>query len=611
MSEYDALKARIASGWNTWNTYSVFSHVLLPHGCGVNLSFKEHGSGATLRNAFIERRAEGDERIRAGVRSYDGAYTELNLKWNGIDADIISAKDGDDLVVLISLNSSHLKSPTLMVEFGMLWGREGSVEKTGESLRCRTPEGDVSVYVEGNTVFDPYLETLAPYASLSLDSKVGISTGSRKSLHEIESIISKRKTVEEERISAYGELSSLYQAIQTCMAWNTVYDPLYDRVITPVSRLWAMLSGGYVLFCWDTCFAALMAAIDNKDIAYSNIIELTREVRGRGFVPNAVCASGFESLDRSQPPVGSLAVRDLFRRFGDRWLLEEVFDDLLTWNRWWYTHRRNGDGLYSWGSNPYEPRVGNGWETNGVNERFGGSLESGLDNSPVYDDIPFDKKRHQLCLSDAGLSGLYLMDCRALEEIAGLIGRTDEANELHERADDLKLRIESLWDEESGIYLNRRTDTGEFSSKLSPMNFYPTLGGAATQEQCERMVKEHLLNPDEFWGEWVIPSISRNDPAYHEQDYWRGRIWGPLNFLVYRGLLEYDVPEARAALAEKSRNLLLKEWTENGHVYENYSAVSGYGHDKGNSTCFYHWGGLLGLISFYEAGNFVPKADNR
>ena len=68
------------------------------------------------------------------------------------------------------------------------------------------------------------------------------------------------------------------------------------------------------------------------------------------------------------------------------------------------------------------------------------------------------------------------------------------------------------------------------------------------------MVKEHLLNPDEFYGEWMIPSIARNDPAFKDQDYWRGRIWGPMNFLVYLGLRNYDLPEARTVLADKSES---------------------------------------------------------
>ena len=89
------------------------------------------------------------------------------------------------------------------------------------------------------------------------------------------------------------------------------------------------------------------------------------------------------------------------------------------------------------------------------------------------------------------------------------------------------------------------------------------------------MIRKHLLNSDEFWGQWVIPSIARNDPAFADQDYWRGRIWGPMNYLVYLGLRNYDAPEVRRDFARKSYELFLKEWKENGHVHENYNAITG------------------------------------
>ena len=60
------------------------------------------------------------------------------------------------------------------------------------------------------------------------------------------------------------------------------------------------------------------------------------------------------------------------------------------------------------------------------------------------------------------------------------------------------------------------------------------------------MIEKHLMNPQEFWGEWVIPSIARDDPAFKDQNYWRGRIWGPMNYLVYLGLQNYDMRSARA-----------------------------------------------------------------
>jgi hypothetical protein len=104
----------------------------------------------------------------------------------------------------------------------------------------------------------------------------------------------------------------------------------------------------------------------------------------------------------------------------------------------------------------------------------------------------------------------------------------------------------------------------------------------------------------------VLPSIARNDPAYPDNTYWRGRIWAPMNFLVYLALRYAELAEPAKDLADKSAALLLTEWREEGHVHENYNAETGEGDDVDNSDAFYHWGGLLGLIALIEAGYLPP-----
>ena len=120
------------------------------------------------------------------------------------------------------------------------------------------------------------------------------------------------------------------------------------------------------------------------------------------------------------------------------------------------------------------------------------------------------------------------------------------------------------------------------------------------------MIKEHFYNPEEFWGEFIMPAIARNDTAYKDNLYWRGRIWAPLNFLVYLGMRNYDLPNAKRDLVEKSRNLLLKSWLSERHVYENYNSDNGRGDDSKMSDKFYHWGALLGFIGLIEEG-YVPS----
>ena len=209
-------------------------------------------------------------------------------------------------------------------------------------------------------------------------------------------------------------------------------------------------------------------------------------------------------------------------------------------------------------------------------------------------------------LADVGLMSLYVADCDALAEIAGQVGRPADARELHGRSASYRARLATLWSPEHGIFLNKNLDTGELNPRISPTNFYPLIARAATEEQARRMVAEHLTNPEEFWGPWVMPASPCNDPAFKDQDYWRGRIWGPMNFLVYLGLRNYDLPGVRAEFAEKSEALLLKDWKAHGHVHENYNALTGEGDDVTSSDPFYHWGGLLGAIRILEAENHPP-----
>ena len=116
----------------------------------------------------------------------------------------------------------------------------------------------------------------------------------------------------------------------------------------------------------------------------------------------------------------------------------------------------------------------------------------------------------------------------------------------------VQAKLRQLWDEKSEIFLNLRTDTGQFSHRLSPTNFYALLGKAATQEQAERMIAKHFYNPEEFWGEWIMPSISRDDPPMGIRVIGAGRIWAPMNLLVYLALRNYELPQAQSDVAEKS-----------------------------------------------------------
>jgi hypothetical protein len=605
---YLRLQRNLASGWNTWDTYSVLNHVWLPHGLAVDLHVIS--ADGERRDYFrIGERGRDVPLLHAGAHTYDGVYTEINVEWKGHKIRVRSAAEGKKNIILITPLEGNYAGGKIVVVPKAMWKRGSNIVVEGQdfTLASFNKSFRIDGFVHGKATGSNKKEI-----TLSADEPVVVCCGENLSPEEAGKFVdSKGDAFAKANRERFGEEYDCYNAMQSVLAWDNIYDPTIDRVITPVSRIWNVdwgqgeRIGGFVLFCWDTYFASMMISVGNKELAYANAVEITNAITESGFVPNFHADHHNKSRDRSQPPVGSLAVWRIYRQYGEKWFLELLYDKLLTWNRWWVKNREV-NGLFCWGSNPYEHVTYRRWEYY-INSRHPAVLECGLDNTQMFDDVQFDDKKHVLKLNDAGLSSLYIMDCEYLADIAGELGKADDVVELRERADYYRKNLSLLWDEKDAFYYNRSTENGSFNKRTSPTNFYPLLARTPSSEQARRMIETHLLNPDEYGGEWMIPSTSRNDPAFKDNTYWRGRIWAPLNYLVYEGLRNYDLPEARKELAEKSKALLMKSWLSRGYVFENYNAVSGVGDDVGNSDKFYHWGALLGYISLIENGRIDNK----
>ena len=609
-ADYQQVQKRLAQGWNTWDTNSVTTQVLLPEGLAVHVGLKHNGSlngDAFLGDALIGRLQPGAEQVVPGPHAWDGSYTDLRISWKGHSWRIQSAQDARDLVLLATpLPGKPISAlpSTLVVSVDFLWNQPGTSLRRPDFIETRGASGPIPVYCTCNpasTQSESHdyadVPVSSPYFSVDFTAPVGISTGKRRTLAEIEAVIERQRQAHEQSIASAGSSAPIRDAIETTLGWDTIYEPNQRRVISPVSRVWNLNFGGFVLFDWDTFFAATLAGIGDRDLAYANTMEILREEAPNGFVPNLARPGGWKNFDHSEPPVGAITVLGLYRQFHDRWFLADTFAPLLSWNRWWDQHRQI-QGYLAWGNDgPTIPTI--------PDDRFRETLqgtvyESGLDNSPMYDGASYDKKLHLMEFADVGLMGMYIADCDALAQIATELGRSDEATELRARSDRYRASLATLWSEPDGIFLNKDLHTGQFSHRLSPTNFYPLLARAATPAQAKTMIEKHLRNPDEFWGQWIMPSIARNDPAFKDQDYWRGRIWGPMNYLVYLGLRNYDDAGLRREFAQKSYELFLKEWKENGHVHENYNAITGTGDDVKSSDRFYHWGALLGYVEYME-----------
>lgn len=602
---YREVQKRLAQGWNTWDVNSMTTQVLLPEGLAIQIGLKHNTTEGG--DAFLRESTVGRGQVFPGPHAWDGRYTDLKLLWKGHELRVQSAHDGSDLVLLVTPTAAESKfsvPATVVFSVNFLWNQPGTALRRADAIETRGSAGAIHVYCtsDGTGADHGNLPVSGPYFAADATSAVGLSTGKRRNLEEIQAAIERQhqaylNSIELGGTNMRGKTGPTVDAIETALGWDTIYDPSKRRVVSPVSRDWSVGWGGYVIFDWDTFFAATMASIGDRDLAYANAIETLHESTAQGFVPNYARQGGWKSADRSEPPVGAITVLGIYDKFHERWFLEEAYPYLLRWNQWWAAHR-DIQGYLTWGSDGgNEPQ---NLDDDSRGKRFGAILESGLDNSPMYDDTTYNPGTHLLEFADVGLMSMYIADCDALAKIAETLEKPADANALKTRAARYRGKLATLWSEEHGIFLNKDLHTGQLITRLSPTNFYPMMAQAASAAQAQTMIEKHLLNPQEFWGEWVIPSISRDDPAFKDQNYWRGRIWGPMNYLVYLGLENYDNAAVRKEFAAKSFQLFAKEWQEKGHVHENYNAIAGTGDDVTSSDRFYHWGALLGYVEYLE-----------
>jgi hypothetical protein len=395
-----------------------------------------------------------------------------------------------------------------------------------------------------------------------------------------------------------GLFAGAPEAIGNSLFWNSLYVPSLGLEFPSISRNWAHGFGGWVVGEWDCFFGSLLTNVEDSQQTAAGVRAILLAQSPNGVVPNVDSANGI-SPDRSQPPVGAYIVWKNYARNPDIEQLRWGYPRLKKWHEWWLANRGDGqawrdgnqDGLLEWGSDR-----GATFSVGGRGFLVQAKWESGMDDSPMYDDVTYNPKTYTMELDDVGLNSLYALDAECLAKIAAILGYEDDNRRFVAEYDRVKSLVRQLlWNEQDGIFENRYWD-GRFSKRLSPTNFYPLLAGIATTAQAKRMVREHLLNPEEFWGKYVIPTTSRNDPAFQDQYYWRGDIWGPTNYLVYQAINRYGEDEVALEFAEKSYDLFMEDWQAHQRTNEQYYAWGG----SAGGDVHYTWGALLCLITMEQ-----------
>ncbi|HEB35896.1 MAG TPA: hypothetical protein ENI18_08660 [Candidatus Aminicenantes bacterium] len=415
------------------------------------------------------------------------------------------------------------------------------------------------------------------------------------------------------RVRIKGLYEGTARAITNNLFWTMLYQPGNHRLYTPGGRGWIFSTpdgnpGHWKIFEWDSFFNALGAAVESSKHAKDILKAVLETQYPNGNIPNWRSRFG-GTPDRSQPPIGSYVVLKLFQRFGDLELLRYAYPYLVKWHSFWKEEKDNGqlrrdgnrDGLLEWGTDTeFLAKSVPPWEENTEGKKRA-TLESGQDDLPNWDDAPFSQDTGTLIMNCIDLNSLFALDAWSLAEIANILNKRDDYINYFAEYETIKELInEHLWDEREGFYFDRYWD-GRFSTRKAASNFYPLLAGIPDKTRALRMIR-HLLNPEEFWGEFVIPTISRDDPAYKDQQRWRGSIWPPTNYLIYQGLKAYHFDAIASELAKKSADLFLRTWDNFQLCPEYFDSRTG----EAGGQRYQSWGSLFALVALEEYLDFTP-----
>lgn len=206
------------------------------------------------------------------------------------------------------------------------------------------------------------------------------------------------------------------------------------------------------------------------------------------------------------------------------------------------------------------------------------------------------------------LNALMYKELCAISYIAACLNMPDISRVYNKEAEELSARVrEHCWDPRDGFYysvdLNLRPVEKPEIAALHPGDLYFHVGqprtwdcliqrisiwsgfmamwsGIATPAQAALMVERHFHDTTSFSCSAGIRTLSPLEKMYDTRasgnpSSWLGPIWINVNYLVFRGLLNYGYEAEARELAEKTVLLLGRDFERFGALHEYYLPDNG------------------------------------
>jgi putative isomerase len=301
------------------------------------------------------------------------------------------------------------------------------------------------------------------------------------------------------------------------------------------------------LWLWDSAMHALAYRHVDTELARNQIRAMLACQLDDGMVPDAVYDEGVVAeighpiqAEVTKPPILAWAALKLHETDPDLEFLQDIYVPLVRWNAWWFSMNDDDvDGLAQY-NHPYS---------------------SGLDDSPLWD--------HGMPVESPDLNTYLCVQMGSLAVMAEALGMGAEGAMWRRRAAAIVRRmVESFWDDETGLFYALRDE--QPIPVVTPFSLYPLWTGQLPDDIRARLL-DHLTNPDMFWGEYVLPTVARNDPNYDPETMWRGPVWANINYFFIEALRQVGEYDIARALRDKTLELVMSQ----PGMYEYYNSQTG------------------------------------
>ena len=275
------------------------------------------------------------------------------------------------------------------------------------------------------------------------------------------------------------------------------------------------------VWSWDAPFHAVGAVRFDPALAREQIqIPLDTQTAAGGLC-DVVFETGERVTDFGKPPVLPWAAEVVDRAAPDDAFLKIVYEKSILLESHWRKNRGgDAESLFHFDSANSDPR----------GRKLDAQLEAGWDNSVRWDEGSYDWWAIDL---NCNMIMLY----RALAYMAKRLGKAgDEPRWLAGAASLARKVNETLYDEISGVYLDRHRHTGRFSDAVTPASFLPLYVKIASPEQAKRLATL-AADPKKFYPS--IPSVTFDHPKFNPLDFWRGPTWLNVAYFMLKGLQYY------------------------------------------------------------------------